>query len=169
MQVANASAGQLLERADVGGDRRDRTCSVCWETGMLVHVWAECLPSLFAIGDPRGAAGFGSGGGCGVFSLSGRGLDCLPPPRARCRMGERGPRSACVSQLTIGMRIRQADTLSAYYVKLYSGRKGTRLVELGARWQLVCCTGSYSIYTVLVYSGSPTIRGRGYRSFNAGM
>ena len=87
----------------MGKGGEGRTWRACCGTGMLVHAWAECLPSLFAIGDPRGAAGFGSGGGCGVFSLSGRGLDCLPPPRARCRMGERGPRSACVSQLTIGM------------------------------------------------------------------
>jgi hypothetical protein len=35
------------------------------------------------------------------------------PLRARGRMGERGPRSACDSQLTIGIRVRQADSLNA--------------------------------------------------------
>ena len=86
----------------VGGDSV-RTCIACIGTGMLVHACGACLPSLFAMGDPRGAAGFVSGAGCGVFSLSARGLDCRPPPRARDRMGERGPRSADDSQLTMGV------------------------------------------------------------------
>ena len=89
-----------MEAAERGG--KVRTCTVCCGTGMLVHAWGACLPSLFAIGEPRGAAGFGSRAGCGVFSLSERGLDCRPPPRARDRMGERGPRSAFDSQLTMG-------------------------------------------------------------------
>ena len=79
MQGARAGAEELHGGADVGGSGEVRTCIACCGTGMLVHAWAECLPSLFAIGDPRGAAGFGSGGGCGVFSLSGRGLDWRPP------------------------------------------------------------------------------------------
>ena len=112
----------------MGGGEEVRTCIACCGTGRLVHAWAECLPSLFAIGDPRGAAGFGSGGGCGVFSLSGRGLDCRPPPRARDRMGERGPRSACDSQLTNGVGIKQVVSLNAYYFKLFSVGKCTRLV-----------------------------------------
>ena len=42
-----------------------------------------------------------------------------------------------------------------YCFKLFSVGKCTRLVELGARWQRACCTGSYSTYTVLVYSKPP--------------
>lgn len=69
---------------------------------MLVHAWVACLPSLLAIGEPRGAAGFASGAGCGVFSLFERGWDCRAPPLARRRMGDRPPLSALDSQLTIG-------------------------------------------------------------------
>ena len=73
-----------LQREDGAGGVGARTCIACMGTGgMLVHAWAACLPSLFAIGDPRGAAGLVSGGGCGVFSLSARGLDCRPPPLGR--------------------------------------------------------------------------------------
>jgi len=52
-----------------------------------------CLSSLFAIGEPRGAASFGACVGCGVFFMSARGLDCRYPPRARARVGDRPPRS----------------------------------------------------------------------------
>ncbi len=107
VRVGNSGQGacagaDMLPGETAGEGEGIRTCTACCGTGMLVHAWATCLPSLFAMGDPRGAAGFASGTGCGVFSLSGRGLDCRPPPRARDRMGERGPRSTFDSQLTIG-------------------------------------------------------------------
>ncbi len=58
---------------------------------MPVQACAACPPSLFAMGEPRGAAGFASDVGCGVFSLSGRDLDLRSPPLVRGRMGERRP------------------------------------------------------------------------------
>ncbi len=67
-------------RVAVEGGVEVCTCIACIGTRMLVHAWGACLPSLFAIGAPRGAAGLVSGIGCGVFSLSARGLDCRPPP-----------------------------------------------------------------------------------------
>ena len=100
-QKACAEVDRLLSDAE-GGWEGVRTWIAWCGTGMLVQAWAECLPSLFAMGEPRGAGGFAAGSGCGVFSLSVRGLGCRPPPLARDRMGDRGPRSALDSQLTIG-------------------------------------------------------------------
>ena len=103
---------------DVEGGVGVRTCIACIVTGMLVHAWAACLPSLFAMEDPRDAAGLASGIGCGVFSMLARGLDCRPPPRARGRIGERGPRSAGDSQLTMGVLQAKGIARSKFFQRL---------------------------------------------------
>ena len=69
---------------------------------MDVHACDACPPSLLAMGDPRGATDAATGVGCGVFSLSEQSRGCRPPPLARERMGDRPPRSAFDSQLTMG-------------------------------------------------------------------
>jgi len=60
------------------------------------------LSNLFAMGDARGAVGFGSCAGYGVLCLFARGLDWRLPPRARARMGDRSPRTTFESQFTMG-------------------------------------------------------------------
>jgi hypothetical protein len=77
------------------------TLTASWGT-VSADQAVECLASLLAIGDPRGAgAASGAASFVGVFSLEGAGLGVLADLWPRPLLGGRRPRSACASQLTI--------------------------------------------------------------------